>query len=117
MPEEELTPIELSRVTTGRRYYSALLADYDELAADLDEKYEFPAGVGTRAVTARAIPEKYDVPISTDGTSYLVSHSQPHDISEFPKAVEHTKSDWDLLMPEEPTFTPRPPPPPPPDPQ
>jgi len=114
MPEEEeLTPIELSRVMTGRRYYSVLLADYDQLAEDLDEKYGYPAGAGTKAVTMRAIPEKYDVPISIDESSYLFSLAQPHDISEFPKAVEHIKEDWVSQMPEEPTFTPRPPPPPP----
>ena len=111
MPDDDtpLTPIEQSRAVTGRRYYSVALADYDALAASLDTKYGFPSGVGTRAVTARAVPEKYDVPISTAGTHYLASHAEPHDISEFPAAVEMTKVAWDLVMPEEPDYTERPP--------
>jgi len=99
MPEEELTPIELSRVTTGRRYYSALLADYDQVSDDLNTKYGLPADEDTLAPTLRMIGEKSNATVSDDGTAYLFSLMQPHDISDISNVVEHTKEDWDALVP------------------
>jgi len=99
MPEEELTPIELSRVTTGRRYYSVLLADYDQVSDDLNEKYGFPADMDTIAPTVRMIGEKSNATVSDDGTAYLFSLMQPHDISDISNVVEHTKEDWDAQVP------------------
>jgi hypothetical protein len=99
-PEPELTPIELSRVSTGRSYYSVPLADYDQVYADLNEKYGYPADLDTVAPTLRVIAEKSDAEVSSDGSSYLFSLSQPHDISDISNVVEHTRDDWVELLPD-----------------
>tara|TARA_Y100001938_G_C8082142_1_gene429811 strand:+ start:2122 stop:2433 length:312 start_codon:yes stop_codon:yes gene_type:complete len=95
--EPELTPIELSRVLTGRRYYSVPRADYDQVSDDLNTKYGLPADEDTIAPTLRMIAEKSNATVSGDELSYLFSLSQPHDISDISSVTEHTKEDWEAL--------------------
>lgn len=106
------TDLEHSRADTGRRFHIIPAADYDALSAALNAQEGLPSGVGTAAVTIRAIPEKYDVQLTADGTGYLISLAGNFDRAALAGKEELTDIDFEAVNNvENPKFTPRPPPP------
>ena len=70
MPEIQTTPIERSR-TDDQRFYLLGKAAYERLATELDAANGYPKGVGTKALTQRAIPLWGDVEKSATGKALL----------------------------------------------
>ena len=69
--DEELTPLELSRATTGRRFFRANPTVYAQLSAAIDTARGYPEGVGTAAVTTRGLPEPGNLPTTENGDVLL----------------------------------------------
>tara|TARA_R110000824_G_scaffold30809_1_gene100897 strand:+ start:536 stop:1447 length:912 start_codon:yes stop_codon:yes gene_type:complete len=106
------TDLDHSRADTGRRSYIIPVAEYDALSAALNAQEGLPSGIGTTAVTIRAIPEKYDVQLTLDETGYLISLAGNTDRAALAGKEELTELDFEAVYNvEDPKFTPRPPPP------
>lgn len=52
-----LSPLQQSAADTGRRFFAAPEAVYRALCAQIDALGGYPVGVGSTAVTERALPE------------------------------------------------------------
>lgn len=67
MSEENLSPLELSRAKTGRRFFEALPEVYLAASNQVDLSIGHPSGVGSKAVTERGLPELSSLEIQDDG--------------------------------------------------
>ena len=65
------TPTEQSRADTGQMFHRLTKVEYEKLASGLNAEQGLPKGVGTKAVTLRAIPEFKDVPKDDKGDAVL----------------------------------------------
>jgi hypothetical protein len=67
MSEENLTPLEMSRSRTGRRFFKALPEVYLAVSNQVDSSIGYPSGVGSKAVTERGLPELSRLKVQDEG--------------------------------------------------
>ncbi len=67
MPDDEPTPIELSRMQSGYRHYAVDPATYSQLAAGVDQIRGYP-----HALTIRGLPSADELPVATDGSGRVL---------------------------------------------